>query len=69
MNVSGINSNTVVSPTSTGGGQKPPIKPVEEVSQKVTEGVTVTLGQVQEESPVYTANSTGGGQKPPIKQY
>ena len=67
MEITGQNSG-VVTPLSTGGGQKPPIKPETEkpgTEPEPGESTIVTLGATQEESPVYT-NSTGGGQKPPI---
>jgi hypothetical protein len=60
----------VVTTLSTGGDQKPPIKPETEqqgTEPETTESTIVTLGATQEESPVYTMPSTGGDQKPPIK--
>ena len=69
MSITSVSSGSLVTTQSTGGDQKPPIQQsttTEAVQTEETDGVIVTLGQAEEESPVYT-RSTGGDQKPPIK--
>lgn len=67
MSISNINGAAgALAPQFSGGDKKPPIKK-EEGTTEATPSTVVTLGQVEEESPVYSPNFSGGDKKPPIK--
>lgn len=58
-----------IAPQFSGGDQKPPIKKeLGTDTSQTSPSTVVTLGQVEEESPVYSPNFGGGDQKPPIKE-